>query len=169
KQDGFIRRYAKANRGLAQFQTDTARYRELQADITQEESAHTINFIKIDCTLLKAALIGHCVQWQGKLTGLLNQNALAELRGLHELFESTTEKLRVQPLNLDHLSESWNLLEGMKGDVENIENKFTPLEEMYGILAKFEVQTAEEEQSMLSDLRPAGEEFKTMLKEVEQV
>ena len=49
------------------------RYRELQADIVQEESSHTINFIKIDCSQLKAALVGHCSQWQAKLTGLLNQ------------------------------------------------------------------------------------------------
>jgi len=49
------------------------RYRELQADIVQEESSHTINFIKIDCTQLKTALVGHCSQWQAKLTGLLNQ------------------------------------------------------------------------------------------------
>lgn len=73
--DGFIRRYAKASRGLAQFDADTMRYKELQTDIQNEEGAHTINFIKIDCTSLKTALIGHCVQWQGKLTGLLNQNA----------------------------------------------------------------------------------------------
>lgn len=39
----------------------------------QEESSHTINFIKIDCTQLKTALVGHCSQWQAKLTGLLNQ------------------------------------------------------------------------------------------------
>lgn len=53
--------------------TQFYRYRELQADIVQEESSHTINFIKIDCTQLKTALVGHCSQWQAKLTGLLNQ------------------------------------------------------------------------------------------------
>ncbi|CAN0325424.1 unnamed protein product, partial [Scytosiphon promiscuus] len=121
--DGFIRRYAKANRGLAQFQADIGRYRELQADIVQEESSHTINFIKIDCTQLKTALVGHCSQWQAKLTGLLNQNAMGELRGLHELFQTSTARLKVQPLNLDHLSESWNLLETMKKDVPTIEAK----------------------------------------------
>lgn len=49
------------------------RYRELQADIAQEDSSHTINFINIDCTQLKTALVAHCFQWQAKLTGLLNQ------------------------------------------------------------------------------------------------
>lgn len=51
------------------------------------------------------------------------QNAIVELRGLHELFETSTTRLRVQPLNLDHLSESWNLLETMKKDIPTIEGK----------------------------------------------
>ena len=53
------------------------------------------------------------------------QNALTELKGLHELFESSTSRLRVQPTNLDHLSESWNLLEARKKDVSNVEAKVT--------------------------------------------
>ena len=51
------------------------------------------------------------------------QNAMVELRGLHELFETSTARLKVQPTNLDHLSESWNLLETMKKDVLTIEAK----------------------------------------------
>lgn len=48
---------------------------------------------------------------------------MGELRGLHELFQTSTARLKVQPLNLDHLSESWNLLETMKKDVPTIEAK----------------------------------------------
>lgn len=48
---------------------------------------------------------------------------MVELHGLHELFETSTARLKVQPLNLDHLSESWNLLETMKKDVPTIEAK----------------------------------------------
>jgi dynein heavy chain, axonemal len=96
-----------------------------------EEVAHTINFIKIDCSSLKSALVGHCVQWQGKLTSLLNNNALADLKALHELFATTTATLKQQPANLDHLSESWTLLEQMKRhDAPAVEEKFAPLEEV---------------------------------------
>lgn len=47
--------------------------------------------------------------------------------------------------------------------------QFGPLEETYAILAKFEVSPSEEEQNMLADLEQTWEEFKDMLKEVEQV
>lgn len=46
--------------------------------------------------------------------------------------------------------------------------QFGPLEETYGILSKFDVSVTEEEQKMLADLEQAGEDFKIMLKEVEQ-
>lgn len=47
--------------------------------------------------------------------------------------------------------------------------QFGPLEETYAILAKFEVSASEEEQKMLADLEQTWEDFKDMLKEVEQV
>lgn len=50
---------------------------------------------------------------------------MAELKGLHEIFESSTKSLRIQPTNLDHLSESWNLLEGTKRDIPKVEAKVT--------------------------------------------
>lgn len=50
---------------------------------------------------------------------------MTELRGLHELFETSTARLKVQPQNLDHLSESWNLMETMKKDIPTIEAKVT--------------------------------------------
>lgn len=53
------------------------------------------------------------------------QKAMAELKGLHDIFESSTKSLRIQPTNLDHLSESWNLLEGTKRDIPKVEAKVT--------------------------------------------
>lgn len=47
--------------------------------------------------------------------------------------------------------------------------QFGPLEETYAVLARFEVSATEEEQTMLAGLEQAGEDFKTMLREVEQV
>ncbi|CAM9639980.1 unnamed protein product, partial [Phaeothamnion confervicola] len=165
--DGFIRRYAKANRGLPQFDADISRYRELQTDIQNEEVTHTINFIKIDCTSLKTALAGHCMQWQGKLTGLLNQNARAELTALRELFEGTTARLKRAPATLDQLSESWTLLEQTKTGIGQTKARFGPVEDTYAVLAKFEVQISEEEQTQLAGLRQAGDEFGGMLSDIE--
>jgi hypothetical protein len=101
-----------------------------------EEVAHNINFIKIDCTQLKASLAAHCVQWQGKLTSLLNANAVTDLRALHELFGSAGARLRQPPTTLGQLSDSFNLLEQVKrADLPAAEEKFGPLEEASRLFA----------------------------------
>ena len=53
--ESYVRRYAKANRSLKNYNDDVTKYREQQADIQGEGITHTINFIQIDCTLLKAS------------------------------------------------------------------------------------------------------------------
>jgi dynein heavy chain len=161
--DAFIRRYAKAERPLLQYDVDITRYREQQSDIQGEDLSNTINFIQIDCTMLKVSLVTHCVQWQAKLTGLLNQNALKELEFLHEMFKSTSAKLTVAPTDLNHLNASLNLLHENQKELESIETRFEPIENMYQVLQKFDVQTTDTEHSMLATLRPTFDEYTEML------
>jgi len=166
--EGYIRRYAKANRTLEQFQADTQKYKEQQADIQGEDISHNINFIKIDCTSLKTDLVNHTLEWQGKLTGLLNRTALAELETLHELFDNVTTRLRQKPLNLDELGASLKLLEEQQKNLPEIAARFEPLEKKYEVLKNFEVAINDTEQKMLESLRGKSEDFKIMLEETNQ-
>ena len=166
--ESYIRRYAKANRTLKNYDTDVTKYREQQADIQGEQITHTINFIQIDCTLLKTALSNHCTQWQNKLLGLLNSNAQRELFRLHDKFESNTTTLRTKPLSLDHLSALINTLKTLQKECPSIEESFQPLEEKYQVLQKFDVQTTDEENLKLTTLHETYETFKEMLVETEK-
>lgn len=157
------RKYAKSKRSLQQYEAEIVRYKEQQNEIEKEDATYAVMFIKIDCTLIKKALVDHCVQWQNKLTGLLNQNALADLRALHDMFQHNTRKLLVHPSGLDHLSENIGCLKELVKELPKIEEQFEPLEEMYGALKKFEVQIPEAEMHMVNNLRTAFEEFKDML------
>lgn len=75
----------------------------------------------------------------------------------------------VTPLEYRHCRNEWPCLKFRQNRGSNGVAQFAPLEETYGILAKFEVVASEEEQNMLAELGQAGEDFKDMLKEVEQV
>jgi len=161
--EAIIRKYAKMKRTLQQYETEIIRYKEQQNEIEKEDSTYAVMFIKVDCTLIKKALVQHCVQWQSKLTGLLNQNALSDLRAIHQLFKSNTKKLLTQPTSLDHLSENIGCLKELIKDLPEIEARFEPLEEMYTALKKFEVQIPDSEQQMLNSLRTSFDEFKEML------
>ncbi|GMI21327.1 hypothetical protein TeGR_g3290 [Tetraparma gracilis] len=167
--ESFIRRYAKANRPLKSYDNDVTRHKEQQSEIQGEDISYTINFIKIDCTLLKTSLSNHCVLWQNKLTGLLNQNAFQQLRDLHGLFESNTKKLTTPPLNLDDLSDSINCMRGLQADLPEIEKKFAPLDAMYNTLTKFEVQITDEEHKFKDELPAEWTAFNQMLVDVEKM
>jgi dynein heavy chain len=157
--DAFIRRYAKANRPLSQYDIDITRYKEQQQDIQQEEANTTINFIKIDCSVLKTALVKHCVEWQNKLTRLLNDNGCNELSSLQKMFQENTVELTTKPLNPDQLALKINLLADLHEKKEELEGAFEPLEQIYATLNKFDVQIPETESLLLSSLRPAWTEF----------
>ena len=161
--ESYVRRYAKANRSLKNYNDDVTKYREQQSDIQNENHNNTINFIQIDCTLLKTSLVNHCVQWQNKLLGLLNQNALGILRSLHDKFETETRKLQQTPGDLKHLSASIECLRELQRDSPSIEAKIAPLEEMYSTLSKFDVQITDDEVKKLSSLNSAWGEFQEML------
>jgi len=70
--DAFIRRYAKSSRPLSAFEDDIKRYKDLHKEVSQEEAHADMGFISVDYTGLKADIIGHCLDWQHKFTGLLN-------------------------------------------------------------------------------------------------
>lgn len=132
-------------------------------EIEKEDGTYSVMFIKIDCTLIKKALVDHCVQWQNKLTGLLNANAFADLKALHDMFGQNTRKLLVHPGSLDHLSENIGCLRELVKELPKIESQFEPLEEMYAALRRFEVQIPEAEALMVNNLRQSFDEFKEVL------
>lgn len=161
--DAFIRRYAKLKPALSTFDADINRYIEVANNAQKEETLININFTRLDCSLLKHAIVSHCNAWQSKLTTLLNQNAYTELSSLIEMFNSTTEKLRAPPKDLDQLSEALTILQPLQADTAKIEAQFAPIQEMYQILETYEVQIKEEEKAKLQSLPSAWSHFQETL------
>ncbi|KAI9101992.1 dynein heavy chain and region D6 of dynein motor-domain-containing protein [Phlyctochytrium arcticum] len=150
--DAFIRRYAKLKPALSKFDGDINRYNEVANNTQKEETLTNINFVRLDCSLLKHALVSHCNAWQTKLTSLLNTNASTELHNLHKMFSEKAEKLRSPCKNLEQLGESLSLLQQLQTAIPTIEGQFEPIKEQYEILEKYEVQIKEEEKALLEAL-----------------
>ena len=128
--EAYIRRYSKANRSLKNYNDDVTKYKDQQAEIQQENMTHMINFVQLDCILLKGDLMAHCQQWQQKLLGLLNQNARHGLDYLHDLFAENTSTLRTAPLDLEELSAKLRTLDELRRNSPAIEAKIPPIDEM---------------------------------------
>jgi hypothetical protein len=124
-------RYAKANRPLSQFEIDIQRYRDQQLDIQQEDVSDNIRFVRVDYSELKSRLVSFAVDWQSRLTSLLNSNAQSDLKDLLNVMEKASTSLSTNPLNLDELGDKINMLDSFTSGTSSAEafnERFGPIE-----------------------------------------
>jgi dynein heavy chain len=162
----FIRRYAKGAK--MSFEEDIKRYKDFHKEVSLEESQTQIGFISIDYSGLKSTIIWHCLDWQRKFTGLLNELALKDLNSVFEAFASTTEKLSATPKNLNELAEAGKLLKEQMRDLPAVAGLFEPIAAKYKMLEKFEVDVESSEIARLESLEGKYEAFKHFLNTTEK-
>ena len=165
--DAFMRRYKKTL-ALEAVDSDIARYNELSNNTQKEETITNISFIRLDCSPLKATLLGHCNAWQAKLTEVLNASAAKDLNMLHQMFAENTARLRAPPTDLEKLSESLKLLKKLQGELGDMEAKFQPIHEQYQILDKYDVPIKEEERRQLDTLHSSWAYFQQTMADAER-
>ena len=167
--DVYMRKQAKANKSSSQFDSEITRFRAQQSDIYSETSTHAINFVRVDCNVLKDALVGHCLQCQTKLTALLNQNGAFELEEIFTLFRKSKSALSSLPSSLDELSAKIAHCKELKEQVTATHARFEPVREIYNTLIKFEVAVKEGELGKLATLDSSFEDYTTMLYDAEKM
>nr|XP_060635826.1 dynein axonemal heavy chain 2 [Anolis sagrei ordinatus] len=150
--DAFINRYRHLNPLVSSFDADTARYMEVANNAQKEETMLSIQFVLLDCSHLKAAVVQHCNEWQNKLTNLLNEMATTRLRDLTNYLKDNAADVSRPPQTLEELSRSLQLHETLTNDLPKIEAQIPPIHEQFAILEKYEVAVEEEVQQLLGDL-----------------
>ena len=58
------------------------RYNEVANNVQTQETILNIQFVLLDCSPLKYAILSHCQEWQNKFTTLLSEIAIASLQEL---------------------------------------------------------------------------------------
>jgi dynein heavy chain len=150
--EAFVRRYVRNPRPLKSIQDDIQKYRDVQREVQSEEGFVMINFISSDASLLKQAIINHCIEWQAKFTDHINTSARTELHALLALFESTNASLSRSPKNLDELSDVNIALKEVQANLDSVHQRFEPLKQQYNMLEYFEVRVKEDELAGLQSL-----------------
>lgn len=165
RKDAFIRRYQKLNPQVSSFDADIARYTEVANNVQTQETVLSIQFVLLDCSPLKFAILGHCTEWQNKFTELLSEIATSRLKELHEYLTTMSTRVSQPPQTLEELKKLIALWDQLEGEKPSIEAKFSPLNEQFGILEKYEVHVPEEIHAMLHALGDVWTKFKDALVE----
>ncbi|XP_076145705.1 dynein axonemal heavy chain 2 [Alosa pseudoharengus] len=150
--DLFIRRYQRLNPPVSSFDADIARYTEVANNVQKEETVLSVQFVLLDCALLKFSLVQHCNEWQGKFTQLLSLMASTRLRELHASLQDNARRLSQPPQTLVELADSLKLLETVQGDLGKMENQILPIHEQFAILEKYEVTVDQSVRELLEAL-----------------
>ena len=90
-----------------------------------------IRFVRVDYSELKSRLVSFAVDWQSRLTSLLNQNAQSDLKDLLNVMEKASTSLSANPLNLDELGDKINMLDSFTSGTSSAEafnERFGPIE-----------------------------------------
>ena len=61
-------------------------------NVQKEETIVTLNFVLLDCSPLKFALLSHCNEWQNGFTRVLKEMAINRLTDLHAFLKTNSEK-----------------------------------------------------------------------------
>lgn len=163
--DAYIRRFAKQKRPAQDYDSEINHYGEQANNIQKEETYTNLNFIRLDCSPLKAGLVSHCVVWQNKLTTLLNTNAKAELEELYSTFREKSIKLKTEPQQLEQLAELIALEAQLQTNLVTYEAQFAPMQKQYEILEKYDVAVTQREKEDLEALPSVWAEFKHTLEQ----
>uniref|UniRef100_A0ABM5EJD6 Dynein axonemal heavy chain 2 isoform X2 n=1 Tax=Pogona vitticeps TaxID=103695 RepID=A0ABM5EJD6_9SAUR len=161
--DAFINRYRHLNPLVSSFDADTARYMEVANNVQKEETVLSIQFVLLDCSHLKAAVVQHCSEWQHKLTNLLNEMASGRLRELWAYLRDNAADVSRPPQTLEELSRSLALHETLQNDLPKTEGQIPPIHEQFAILEKYEVAVDEEVLQLLGDLNSEWLSFQQCL------
>nr|XP_039250408.1 dynein heavy chain 2, axonemal-like [Styela clava] len=161
--DAFIRRYQRLDPPVSSFDSDVARYTEVSNNVQKEETVLNIQFVLVDCSPLKFAMLSHCNEWQNKFTTLLQEMATARLTELTTFLKTNAEKVSQPPKTLDELGDSLDLWEKLNSERTKTESKIQPIHEQFGILEKYEVPVPDETMQMLHQLNDEYMKFQQCL------
>ena len=161
-------RFAKKNNSLSVYRTKIEQYMELADEIKQNETPSAqIHFVLVDHSIIKSTLIDHCVQFQQGYCNLLHDNARKELHTLQYYMSENREMLQEYPKDLQQLKEKLNRLKEVREDMQLMEARFKPVQDMYNALEEYHVTVPDEELQGLQQLPAEWENFKNTLSEVD--
>ena len=72
-------------------------------NVQTQETILNIQFVLLDCSPLKYAILSHCTEWQNKFTTLLSTIATSRLKDLHAFLKDNGEKYTAFYLSFVHL------------------------------------------------------------------
>ena len=153
--------FMKTNPGLEEFEKELQYYMGIESDISHISPVHNIGALSLETAPLKYSLKSTATNWKTKYAQNLHEQAKHELEVLSEYIKQTSKNLSRPITDLEDVRAVMMTLKEVREKEAEIDQQFGPVEEMYGLLQKYEVRVEKEEIDGVEGLRYAWKKLRT--------
>ena len=158
-------KFMKTEPGLDQVELELKKYDDLEQEILTISPVNVIGCLSIETRGLKAAMRAKAAKWKAKFSQNLHIQAKKQLDEFvdyvnHSCKDFDTYIKKIDNLDLDDVRIVMNMLADVREQESDIDNTINPIEDMYNLLARFNVPVDKEEQDLVSDLTYSWEKLR---------
>jgi len=145
--------FMQTNPTLEMFEAELKKYMAIETEVNAIASIHNIGALSLDTQPLKSSLKSEAASWKAQFAQNLHKQCSEDLKAFDAYIRDTTLKLNRKIEDLEDVRGIMNVLKEVREKESEIDNLIGPIEEMYGLLGRYEVRVPKEETTMVSDLR----------------
>ncbi|PNH08753.1 Dynein gamma chain, flagellar outer arm [Tetrabaena socialis] len=158
--------FMRSNPTLEAFEAELKKYMAIENEVAGIASVNNIGALSLETMPLKSSLKAEAVSWKTQFAQNLHKQCSDDLKAFDNYIRDTNSKFHRKIEDLEDVRNVMAVLKEVREKESEIDNLIGPIEEMYGLLMRYEVRVPKEETTMVSDLRYGWKKLKKVATEV---
>ncbi|KAG8468097.1 hypothetical protein KFE25_007149 [Diacronema lutheri] len=153
---------------LEDFELELKRYVDVEAEITKIAPVHNIGALSLETGPLKSSLMSEANAWKAQYAQNLHRQARTELDRISQWLHDMNRNLKREVNDLDDVRSAVTYLEQLRDKEANLDAEYGPVEDMYALLARYDVPVPKEETDIVTDLRYSWKKLKKLAGDLQE-
>jgi len=158
--------FMNTNPSLEAFENELKKYMDIEKQIQAIAPVHNIGAMSLETQPLKNSLKAEAAAWKSQFAKNMHSQGKEQLEVLHEYMHATTLKLNRKAEDLEDVRVTMGVLKEIREKESELDTIMTPIEEIYALLARYEVRVPKEETETVSELRYGWDKMKKLAESV---
>ncbi|GFR42148.1 hypothetical protein Agub_g3000 [Astrephomene gubernaculifera] len=158
--------FMRTNPTLEAFEAELKKYMAIETEVANIHGVNNIGALSLETMPLKNSLKAEAVSWKTQFAQNLHKQCSDDLKAFDNYIRDTNSKFHRKIEDLEDVRNVMAVLKEVREKESEIDNLIGPIEEMYGLLMRYEVRVPKEETTMVSDLRYGWKKLKKVATEV---
>ena len=135
------------------FETELQKYMDIEQHIGKIAPVHNIGALSLETQPLKVSLKAEAATWKKQFAKNLHAHGKDQLETIVQYMKDTTLQLNRKIEDLEDVRHVMAIQQDIRVKESEIDSIMNPIEEVYGLLARYEVKVPKEETDVVAELR----------------